>query len=237
MSPSSSPRRVGALAAVLFLVFADEARSQYAMTAPSGREISFSAEQVRTFLDSARALRADLEEDPRVLYMLDFGADAHAVEGLEDEPDTYPWDRVTVRDDSVAVVLTPGNLREGARAYYNYAVQRMRIVRATDPDVTCDELMRREVGVVSSFVEGWVVARTLFGGPEYRPLDELAFAREAGVLDGLIAARSDRHLGSCSATWAEAHADRLEAYERFHRIGFLGLEPVASESESESASG
>lgn len=226
-----------ASAAVLLLVSAAEARSQYAMTAPSGEEISFSPEQVRTFLDSTRALYADLQEDPRVLYMLAFGAETGPVEDLEDSPDTYPWDRVTVRDDSVALVVTPGNLREGARAYYNYAVQRMRIVRGTDPDVTCDELMRHEVGVVSSFVEGWVVARTLFGGPAYRPLDELAFAREAGVLDGLIAARADRHLGSCSETWADTHADRVDAYEWFHRTEFLGLEPASPEPESESASG
>ncbi len=234
MLPSNYLRRIVAPAAVLFLVFADEARPQYVMTAPSGQEISFSAEQVRTFLDSTRALFADLQEDPRVLYMLDFGAETEPVESAEDSLDTYPWDRITVRDDSVALVLTPGNLREGARAYYNYAVQRMRVVRGTDPDVSCDELMRHEVRVVSSFVEGWVVARTLFGGQAYRPLDELAFAREAGVLDGLISSRADRHLGSCSATWADAHADRVEAYERFHRTDFLGIEPVASEPEPES---
>lgn len=237
MSPSSSRRRLAAPVAVLLLVFADDALSQYAITAPSGQEISFSPEEVRTFLDSARALYADLQEDPRVLYMLDFGAETEPDGDFEDSPDSYPWDRVTVRDDSVALVLTPGNLREGARAYYNYAVQRMRIVRGTDPDVTCDELMRHEVGVVSSFVEGWVVARTLFGGPAHLPLDELAFAREAGVLDGLIAARADRHLGSCSEAWAATHSDRVAAYEVFHRTEFLGLEPVASEPESESASG
>lgn len=174
-------------------------------------------------LDTTRALRRDLEEDPRILYFTGTGP---AVP-VEEPAGAYPWNAVDVLADSVATIRTPGNLREADRAYANYAVLRMKNVRR-DPDVSCDSLVAREVRAVSGFVDGWIVSRTLFGGPPYAPLDELAFAREAEVLSGLIAARDDPQLGGCLRVWKEAHADAVEAYRRWRASGFAGGRPRSS---------
>lgn len=183
-------------------------------------------------LDTTRALYTDLEQDPRVGYFIDVGP---AVPTREPDP-AFPWNAVEVRSDSLAAVRTPGNLREADRAYFNYAVMRMRAVRGGDPDVSCDSLMAVESGVVSAFADGWIVARTLFGGPPYPPLDEIGFAREAGVLPGLIAARGDRHLGACAEEWAEAHPEEVEAYRQWRRSAFLAALEPDPETSADSAS-
>jgi hypothetical protein len=212
--------------AVAFLLAASAvtphvAAGQYRIIAPSGDTIVFTVDTLRRMLDSTRALYADLEEDPRVGYSLGFGEPVDA----EEPEQAFPWNAVDVVSDSSAAVVTPGNLREAARAYYNYAVRRMRVVRYEDPDVSCDSVMNLEQGVVSSFIEGWIVARTLFGGPAFTPLDEFVFARQAGHLRPLIAVRGYRSLGVCTAEWAEANGEAMAAYGEWRRTVF----PDASE--------
>lgn len=149
---------------------------EYTLSSPSGDSLRFELAELRVMLEEARILYDDLVEDPRVLYVLGFGPPASA----EAPGPAYPWNAVSPTSDSTVDVVTPGNLREADRAYNNYAVMRMREVRREDPDDPCEALVAREEAVLSSFVDGWVLARTLFGGPGYAPLDELAFARDAG---------------------------------------------------------
>jgi hypothetical protein len=167
--------------------------------------------------DRSRALRQNLEEDPLVLYSRLFG---QAVEAGAAER-ALPWNAIDVVTDSLASIMTPGNLREAERAYVNYAVLRMRAVRG-DPDVSCDELMDRELEAVRGFADGWIVARTLFGGPEFEPLDELAFAAAAGVLPGFVADNADPHLGGCLAVWSAANEEAIEAYRVWQTERFRG---------------
>ncbi|MGH7541213.1 MAG: hypothetical protein ACRELC_09455, partial [Gemmatimonadota bacterium] len=184
--------------------------AQYTLTAPWGDTLSSTRDALLEMRERSRELRTDLEQDPLVLYFTTFGP---AVRPDAPTP-AFPWNAIDVVTDSLAAVITPGNLREADRAYVNYAVLRMRAVRA-DPDVPCEELMAREVTSLDGFIDGWIVARTLFGGPAFALLDELAFARRADVLPGLIAARDDPQLGGCLRVWRVAHAAELEAYRRW----------------------
>ena len=147
---------------------------------------------------------------------LHVGALADAVEA----PDAaYPWNAVTVVDDTTMdTSRLPANLREADRAYYNYAVQRMRVVRWGDPDVSCDSLLAQEEKVVGSFIDGWILSRTLFGAPPFEPLDELVFARRAGLLRPLLARRSDPQVGACAGQWADENPERIAAYERMANL-------------------
>ncbi len=201
--------------------------AQYVMQAPSGIEIEFSSTQVRAMLDTTRTLEMNLQEDPRVLYFTLVGP---AVETRDSLDAAYPWNAIEVRNDSVATILTPGNLREADRAYYNYAVIRMQLVRGLDPDVSCEELMERELEAVSAFVDGWVTSRLLFGGLPFTVLDELAFAREQGQLPSMLAAKADRQLGACSAEWSSDHPEAVEAYLSWRDTRFLELAEPAPES-------
>ena len=181
--------------------------AQYSLTAPSGEVVEFERDRLLAMRERSVALWDELQEDPLVLYYTSYGPELEA----DDRARSYPWNAAEVVTDSLAAVITPGNLREADRAYYNYIVLRMNAVRQ-DPDVPCDEVVARELEALDGFVDGWVVARTLFGGPSYEPLDEFAFAREAGVLPGMMADLEDRQLGGCLAVWREANPEAVAAY-------------------------
>ncbi len=189
--------------------------------------ISFDLPTLRGMLETARALYQDLEEDPRVLYSLGFGP---PVEVGSAEP-AYPWNAVAPTSDSTVTVVTPGNFREADRAYHNYAVMRMRVVRTVDPDASCETLIQAEEEVLSSYVDGWILARTLFGGPAFAPMDELVFAREASLLRPLLAARGNTSIGVCSEEWAAEHHDEIAAYETWRAAAFPELVTVAADSD------
>lgn len=202
------------------------ASAQHTIVSPSGDSLSFELPELRGMLETARALYADLEEDPRVLYRLGFGPPAE-----RDAPaPAYPWNAVRPQSDSVVNVLTPGNLREADRAYHNYAVMRMREIRGEDPDDPCDALVEREEDVLSSFVDGWILSRTLFGGPAFAPLDELVFARATGHLRALLAERGDASIAGCASTWVETHPDAVAAYESWRAEAFPGLTELPSDT-------
>lgn len=207
------------------------AAAQYTLTAPNGDTVQFESAALRTMLDTARALWADLEADPRVFYITPAGSPVGRDPVPADEPEAaYPWNAIRVVDDSVIEVYRlPANLREADRAYYNYAVQRMRVVRGADPDVPCDSLLALEEKVVGSFIDGWILSRTLFGGPPFAPLDELVFARRAGHLRALLARRNDAQVGACAGQWVEENPERVSAYDRWSLETF----PLPGESEGE----
>lgn len=225
-------RFVRLLAATLpFLLSMPAAASaQYRIVSPGGDTLGFSSAEVRAMLDTTRALRADLELDPKVMYTLGF-VDRVA----EAEPDSaYPWNAVRPRSDSVVVLYMPGNLREADRAYENYAVARMHVIRERDPDAPCDSVVAWESDVVSAFADGWIVARTLFGGPPFAPLDEIAFARASGHLAALVADRRDSWAGACAAEWASAHPGAVEAYRTWRETQFLDPSPPPEPEEDAS---
>ena len=204
--------------AILTVMYPHPAASQYTVTAPNGDTLQYEAAALRTMLDTARALYADLQEDPRVRYAIP--RERETVPETDPEA-SYPWNVVTVIDDSTAdVQRLPANLREADRAYYNYAVKRMRVVRTADPDVSCDSLLALEEAVVVSFVDGWVLSRTLYGGPAFEPLDELVFARKAGLLRALLAVRNDRQVGACTGQWVEEHPEQVAAYDAWRKEHF-----------------
>ncbi len=190
--------------------------AQYRLTAPSGEVVEFEPDRLLEYRDRSDSLQTDLEEDPEVLYYTSFGPSLDESEAR----DAWPWNAIEVVTDSLAAIVMPGNLREAGRAYVSYAVLRMHAVRQ-DPDVACDELARRELAAIDGFVDGWIVARTLYGGPAFEPLDELAFAREAGVLMGLVLDRSDRQLAGCLSTSREKRVSEIEAYRTWRTERFL----------------
>ncbi|MCL7967636.1 MAG: hypothetical protein M8835_12065 [marine benthic group bacterium] len=220
------------LAFLALLALPASASGQYRVVSPAGDSITLETERVKVMLDTTRALRKDLEEDPRVMYALGFGERATE----RDEDPAWPWNAVSVQSDSVVQVITPGNLREADRAYENYSVMRMRVIRGKDPDASCDSLIAWEAQAVSSFVDGWIVARTLFGGPPYAPLDALAFARVEGHLPALIVDLGNRQVGACAGEWAESHPEAIDAYRTWYERQFPEPEQQPEEILPESES-
>lgn len=204
------------------LAAADALPGQDRITAPSGHELVLSRDSVLSMLSRTRDLYDTLETDPGVVYYVGYGRTVPEARPAE----AYPWHAVTVRDDSTVRVVVPGNLREADRAYFNYAVLRMR-ERAAGPDrpageAPCEEAVEREVRILDAFADGWIVARTLFGSPAFPPLAEIPFARSAGHLDAYAVERDPPQLEGCAGAWREAHPDRMAAYRSWREREFLG---------------
>lgn len=191
--------------------------AQYTIESRSGLALRFDREALLAMHDTTRALEENLETDPRVLYYTGYGPEARQ----DSAGEALPWNAIEVITDSTVALTFPSNLREADRAYSNYAVLRMQAVRS-DPDVPCDSVFARERRAVELFVDGWIVARTLFGGPPYAPLDELAFARAAGQLPGYILAHEDRQLGGCLRVIRRQREEAVAEYRRWRRSEYLG---------------
>lgn len=202
----------------LLLLGAGSLPAQYRIAAPSGEELSFSRDSVLSMLSRTRALYDTLEADPRIVYYVGYGR--HASE--ERPGEVYPWNAVTVESDSAVRVVVPGDLREADRAYFNYAVVRMRERAASEAasELSCREIVAREVRILDAFADGWIVSRTLFGSPEHAALTEIPFARAAGHLDAFLVDRAPPRVADCAEPWAEAHRDRLEAYRTWRSRRF-----------------
>ena len=218
------------LGAAVLLLAGSPLQGQFRLRAPSGEALTLDSASVREMLRESRRLRSVLEEDPAVLYYVGSGPAAT----LEEPASAYPWRAVLVRNDSVARVAFPANYREGDRAYYNYAVRKMEMIRSLPPAVRCSTAVAREVELASSFTDGWVVARTLFGGPAFAPLDAFAFAREAGHLRAMVVELGSDALGGCVRRWAREHPDEIEAYrawrtDRFEAPGSPGERSLQTE--------
>lgn len=219
----------GAAALLLLAAAPDALRGQQPLRAPSGVELDVPRDTLTAMLRETRAYRDTLVQDPDVLYYTGFSA---AVTDSAYET-ALPWNAIEVRSDSVARVATPGNLREGDRAYSAYAVARMEAYRAREPDgsPSCRERMAGEVDVLEAFARGWTVARIYYGAPPYPPLDEIAFLHRRGMLAPYLASRAPARLGPCAEQWAAEHPDAMEAYREWRRREFLG-EPRASDRPS-----
>lgn len=214
------------VAALLALTWGPaEVGAQQALRAPSGSRLEVPRDTLLRMLEETRAYGDTLVQDPDVLYYTGF---SRAV--TDTTPGTaLPWNAIEVRSDSVARVATPGNLREGDRAYNAYAVARMESYRSrprSGPSPGCAERMAREVGVLEAFARGWIVARMYYGAPPYPPLDEIAFAHRRGLLAPYLAVQAPRQLEGCAESWRREHSDRVDAYREWRRSEFL--EPGAA---------
>lgn len=208
----------GALAALLLTgALPGTALAQQSLRAPSGTELEVPRDTLLRMMEETRAYYDTLVRDPDVLYYTGY---ARAVTDTSFER-ALPWRAVEVRSDSVARVATPGNLREGDRAYHAYAVARMRALRSGEAGApTCAEAMSREVEVLEAFARGWTVSRIYYGAPPYPPLDELAFLHREGMLAPYLAVHAPRWLGDCARTWREEHPESVESYRTWRRRVF-----------------
>lgn len=212
--------RAALLAALLFAAAVPEATgAQQPLRAPSGAELEVTRDTLLQMLAETRAYGDTLIEDPDVLYYTGFSA---AVTDSAHE-NALPWNAIEVRSDSVARVATPGNLREGERAYRAYAVARMEAYRSRGDgaSASCGERMAEETDVLAAFARGWTVARIYYGAPPYPPLDEIAFLHREDMLAPYLAARSPSRLGQCADRWAEENPGTMEAYREWRETEFL----------------
>lgn len=218
--PTEPCRPWPTLTGLLFLtvIAAVPASAQHSLSLPPGDTLTFEESTLQEMLGESRELRRILEEDPDVLYYMGSGPEVTA-----SSPEaSYPWNAVRVVNDSVARVATPANYRESERAYVNYAVEKMRHLLEKPPAASCDTAVEREVRLVDGWIDGWILARTLYGGPAFPTLDALAFARDEGHLAPLLVKLGNTGIGACAEAWRRAHPEEVAAFEAWYRASHPG---------------
>jgi len=80
------------------------------------------------------------------------------------------------------------------------------------PDAVGYELER---AILRRCADAWILGRTVFDTAPYDPLDELAYAAEAGLLDAFIFTARPDEFASSRTEWARANPEAMSGYREW----------------------
>lgn len=147
--------------------------------------------------------------------------------------EVYPWDGLRVSNDSVWVridVRAPDTRL--VHEIYGHLHLMSSMGRQEEwlpeaPDAVGYDLER---AILKRSADAWVLGRTVFDTAPYGPLDEIAYASEAGFLDALIFTARPDEFASSRAEWARANPGRADAYREWF-LDTFSREPPGLRSE------
>ncbi|MDH3206383.1 MAG: hypothetical protein OEO79_07215 [Gemmatimonadota bacterium] len=147
--------------------------------------------------------------------------------------EVYPWENMRLQADSVWVTI-PTAYPDARLPFHIYGHLHLmtRMGRQEEwlpeaPDAVGYDLER---AIVARTADAWILGRTVFGTSPYGPLDELAYAKEAGFLDALIFTARPDDFAVRRAEWARANPGEMARYREWFLDTFSreppGLRPI-----------
>lgn len=132
--------------------------------------------------------------------------------------DTYPWEGLSLGEDSVRVRV-PRGAQDTELIYQIYGHLHLMVVMGRQaewlpeaPDAAGYDLER---AILSRAADAWILGRTVFNTIPYGPLDELAYAKEYGHLDAFIFTARPNEFVSDRAEWVRANPGGMESYREW----------------------
>jgi hypothetical protein len=132
--------------------------------------------------------------------------------------DVYPWEGMRIQADSVWVPV-PTAYPDTRLVYHIYGHLHLmtRMGRQEEwlpeaPEAVGFELER---AILNRTADAWILGRTVFDTSPYGPLDELAYAKEAGFLDALIFTARPDEFAVTRAEWARANPGETDRYREW----------------------
>lgn len=129
--------------------------------------------------------------------------------------ESYPWDGMTISNDTVTVRV-PLGATDGRLVYEIYGHLHLMATMGRQeewlpeaPDAVGYDLER---AIVTRIADAWILGRTVFDTNPFGPLDELAYAKDAGYLEAFIFTARPDDFAQSRATWARANPDAAERY-------------------------
>lgn len=129
--------------------------------------------------------------------------------------ETYPWENLRISADSVHVQI-PLGVREGELVYQIYGFMHLmaRLDRPEEwlpeaPDAVGYDLER---AIMERVGDAWILARAAFDVQPFAPLDEIAYAKDAGFLDAFIFTARPDEFAVSRGDWVRANPARMEEY-------------------------
>jgi len=131
------------------------------------------------------------------------------------EGDVYPWQGLHISNDTV-IVETPTGIQDPSLVYQIYGHLHLMVAMGRQeewlpeaPTATGFELER---AILSRTADAWVLGRTVYSTAPYGPLDELAYAKDAGFLEPFIFTARPNDFGTARAAWVREHPGEMERY-------------------------
>lgn len=134
------------------------------------------------------------------------------------ESDVYPWEDLRISSDTVTVQV-PRGMQDPQLVFQIYAHLHLMATMGRQeewlpeaPDAVGFDLER---AILSRTADAWILGRTVYNTVPYAPLDELAYAKEAGFLEAFIFTARPEDFASSRADWARASPGEMERYREW----------------------
>ena len=151
--------------------------------------------------------QANIVEDPSFLVV--------STPVLEER---FPWEGFSLGKDSVTVPAPLGS-QDGRLVYQIYGHLHLMVQMGRQeewlpeaPDAVGYELER---AIVDRVADAWILGRTVFDTQPFGPLDEIAYAKEAGFLDAFIFTARPTEFAASRSEWARANPGRMDEYREW----------------------
>lgn len=170
----------------------------------SGARLSVDRERMQEVNDWVQREDANIRDDPSFWV---FGDDTRE--------EVYPWEGMRISGDSVWVPV-PTQYPDARLVYFIYGHLHLMVQMGRQeewlpeaPDAVGYDLER---AILDRTADAWILGRTVFGTTPYGPLDELAYAKEAGFLDAFIFTARPDEFAVTRSEWARAHPGEMDRY-------------------------
>lgn len=127
----------------------------------------------------------------------------------------YPWEGMRISNDSVWVPQ-PLSGADARLVYMIYGHQHLMAEMGRQeewlpeaPDAVGYELER---AIMDRIADAWILGRTVFDTQPFAPLDEIAYAKDAGYLDAFIFTARPDEFAASRTEWARANPGETDRY-------------------------
>lgn len=127
----------------------------------------------------------------------------------------YPWEGMRISNDSVWVPQPLGGA-DARLVYMIYGHQHLMAEMGRQeewlpeaPDAVGYDLER---AIMERVAEAWILGRTVFDTQPFAPLDEIAYASDAGYLEAFIFTARPDEFAATRTEWVRAHPGEMERY-------------------------
>ncbi|MDH3271280.1 MAG: hypothetical protein OEN56_08115 [Gemmatimonadota bacterium] len=135
--------------------------------------------------------------------------------GASTVDESFPWQGMVLGEDSVTVQMPLGG-QDAALVYQIYGHLHLMVQMGRQeewlpeaPDAVGYDLER---AIVDRVADAWILGRSVFDTQPFGPLDELAYAKDAGYLDAFIFTARPDEFAESRTRWARENPGAMEEY-------------------------
>lgn len=132
--------------------------------------------------------------------------------------EVFPWEGMVLGKDSVTVPSPLGS-QDGRLVYQIYGHLHLMVQMGRQeewlpeaPEAVGYDLER---AIMDRVADAWILGRTVFDTQPFGPLDEIAYAKEAGFLDSFIFTARPTEFATTRTEWARANPGRMDEYREW----------------------